>query len=199
MSFYYLSQELSDVLELSTKNRYHIEEIYEVFWTSIQSNVFGGCAISEKHAKLLSKNCYYTKKNIEVAIKQIRKHVDDEKDVVSRMRAQKDLTCVCSHKCNCSDINSYRKNKLAEYEKYEYLLKNLNVLFPISLLCNNNKRWLEESEHLIPEWKKETEKLKKRISVLEEENKQLKENFRTNVVDIIKEYVYTFLPSFLKK
>jgi hypothetical protein len=41
-------------------------------------------------------------------------------------------------------------------------------------------------------------KLQERITELEEENKKLKENFKTSVLEIVKEYVYNFLPSFLK-
>jgi len=78
----------------------------------------------------------------------------------------------------------------------------LSEIIKTFVLENRGQRyvmhWLLRYEHLIPEWKKETEKLQKKISVLEEENRQLKENFKTNVVDIIKEYIYNFLPSFLK-
>ena len=46
--------------------------------------------------------------------------------------------------------------------------------------------------------REEIEKLHQRISMLEEENKQLKENFKTNVVDIIKQYVYRYSLFFRK-
>jgi hypothetical protein len=110
MSFYYyLSQELAVMLDLSTEERYHIDELSNSLYDSLR---------------------------------------------------------------NCDNTIGYYIS-----EKFD----NSSKMFAFG----EAKRWLEESEHLIPEWKKETEKLQKKISVLEAENKQLKENFKTNVVDII--------------
>lgn len=224
MSFYYISQELAEVLNISTEKRYHIDELVKSLSDSISiTNIFSNVCISEKHSKLLLYT-NYEKQELHEANKNIKKYLDEKKDFIEKVKEAKQKGSFI-HQPYCDE-------QVKLYELGEYCLANPDKVF----LYTNPKRWLEESNHLIPEWKKEnekvekklsmilkriadleeeheslvdcsfltmklkkekeknqeeTEKLQQRISYLEAENKQLKQNFKRNVINIVKDYVYS--------
>ena len=207
MSFYYISEELADVLELSIEKRYNLSFLSKEF-EGITTSVYG------------APFCY-EKKGFEILIEKLNKEYYEEmkKKVIkliieSKEGYEKQIT-VCQCTINNAELGIKQKSPgidryidqkeqaITQKNELEIRIKKID-----NILANDNdflyiypshERWLEESEHLIPEWKKETEKLQQRISILEEENKRLKESFKTSVLDIVKEYVYNFLPSFFSR
>jgi cell division protein FtsB len=243
MSFYYISQELADVLELSTEKRYHIDDIlvdFNKFLWKVNPNNFYIIFVDDNFKKLIDKDnvCFYMH-SYYIGREQMKMNHNTLNNCLLNPNILESTTKSIEREIYAIEKCFLNNQTDAEIEKNRY-----NYYY---LHCGN-KRWLEESEHLIPEWKRETEKLQQKISVsefselkketnilkkrisdledecvnlidcefltmrlkkerennreeieklhqrismLEEENKQLKENFKTNVVDIIKQYVYS--------
>jgi hypothetical protein len=227
MSFYYISQELADALDLSTEYAYDITTLEESFRSFFDNSV----KVGRKYERMDHKHNYmmYYKGNKEVNLlvsKEGKNLYQSWKTEVGQYYLDKyDCFCTCCIKTWLEDskhlivvdmkeeilnlqiknreLNQKLKEKISINYKYEKQIEiledaNKNNTEDIKRLEDEN-RGLKEVEINILELFKNTNKLETRLSALEEENKKLKENFKTSVLEIVKEYVYNLLPSFLKK
>ena len=182
MSYYYLSEKLGSVFGLSTEKKYFVSyscvfnQSFELANTIIEK-IDGVNNIDDWRINEIRSVC--------------KRPTPHEKLRLMHMLIERDLL-VPEWKRETEKLQ--QKISVSEFSE---LKKETNILKRISDLedeCVN----LIDCEYLTMRLKKEREnnreeieKLHQRISILEEENKQLKENFKTNVLDIIKQYVYS--------
>lgn len=193
MSFYYyISEELAEHLNFSCNKKYHIEDLSRKFEESLDKSWVSCYHLDEKSVKILDKQSKDYRDDVCSKIDREKLNLSI-KDYNEELLRYHHMTLDIQQNDKKYGINKYTNLIKKTQEILQNFEKNQTVLF-----MDSPQKWLEHSEHLIPEWKKEMMELQERVTDLEEENKRLKENFKTNVLDIVKEYVYHFLPSFLK-